>query len=300
MDRSYKDARFLRFDYAAPAFNNLSAMFGHANVDAANKKSGIDFFGSTVEEIDGNDSYLFGYGGGFGDFHRATRLFDGRTAATPARCESNSVTTSKAYTCDFADYDPQIMFSVLSGSYFGDWSLNNSLLRAPLAADNYGLSCLWGVNGDPSFIDAWFFHRMGLGDSLGECLLLSQNNRDTYIAYKASDGDIPLSLMGDPTLRVFVCKPPSTLVGSSSGSSVTLTWLASPSATIVGYHIYRDNNGTFERLTTAPINALTYTDAGLSSGTYKYMLRAVELKTSGSGSFHNASQGIFVDITVNE
>ena len=300
IDTSFRSALFLRDDYAAPAFNNLAAMFGHANVDASNKKSGIDFFGSTVASI-GGDSYLFGYGTGPGNVTRAIELFDGRTAATPARCRSNSTTTNRAYTCDFADYDPQIMFSVLFGSYFGDWSLNNSLLRAPLAADNYGLSCLWGVNGDPSFIDAWFFHRMGLGDSLGECLLLSQNNRDTYIAYKASDGDVPLSLMGDPTLRVFVCKPPSTFAGSSSGSSVTLTWLASPSANIVGYHIYRENNnGTFERLTTAPINALTYTDTGLSSGTYKYMLRAVELKTSGSGSFHNASQGIFVDITVNE
>ena len=184
-DRSYEDALFLRRDYAALAFNNLSAMFGHTNVDAANKKSGIDFFGSTVASI-GNDSYLFGYGGGFGDFHRATRLFDGRTAATPARCLSNSVTTSKAFTCDFADYDPQIMFSVLFGSYFGDWSIDNSLLRAPLAADNHGLSCLWSANGHPSLIDGWFFHRMGLGDSLGECLLLSQNNRDTYMAAYAS------------------------------------------------------------------------------------------------------------------
>ncbi|MGF1449368.1 MAG: hypothetical protein ACFB20_08130, partial [Opitutales bacterium] len=275
--------------------NNLSAMFGHGNVDASNK-NGADFFGSTIASI-GGESYLFGYGTGAVSAVRANRLFNGRTAATPSRCSSNSTTTSFGYTCDFADYDPQIMFTALFGSYFGDWSINNSLLRAPLAADTYGLSCLWGSNG--SFIDPWVFHRMGLGYSLGECLLLSQNNRDTYIGSRGGDGDIHLNLMGDPTLRVFVCEPASGLSGSPSGSSATLTWVASPNTDIVGYHVYRDNNGTFERLTSSPINTLNYTDTGLSSGAHKFMVRAIALKRTGSGSFYNASQGIFTTVTIN-
>lgn len=293
IDISYNKAQFLRSGYSSTAFNNLSAMFGHSNIDASNK-NGADLFGSTVESI-GGDSYLFGYGAGPGSATGAGSLFNGRTTDTPNQC--GNPTTNWGTTCDFADYDPQIMFTVLFGSYFGDWSINNSLLRAPLAADTYGLSCLWGSNG--SFIDPWIFHRVGLGYSLGECLLLSQNNRDTYFGASGGNGDVPLSLMGDPTLNIFTCLPASNLSGNANGSSVTLTWAASAGENVVGYHVYREVNDTFERLTSSPINGLTFTDEGLSPGAYKYMVRAVELKTSGSGSFYNASQGIFEELTIN-
>lgn len=295
IDASFRNALFLRGGYGSTAFNNFSAMFGYPNIDASNKH-GADFFGSTVASI-GGDSYLFGYGTGAGSAVRANRLFNGRTAATPSRCRSDSTTSSLGYTCDFADYDPQIMFTALFGSYFGDWSINNSLLRAPLAADTYGLSCLWGSNG--FFADPWIFNRMGLGYSLGECLVLSQNNRSTYLGRSGGRGRVNLNLMGDPTLRLFICEPASGLSVSPNGSSATLTWVASPNADIVGYHVYRDNNGTFERLTSAPINTPTYEDSGLSSGAYKYMVRAIALKRTGSGSFYNASQGIFTTVTIN-
>ncbi|WP_309386266.1 LamG-like jellyroll fold domain-containing protein [Cerasicoccus frondis] len=295
MDESYSQGQFLIRDYAAPAFNNLSAMFGHQNVDASNRNN-ADYFGSTISALAG-DSYLFGYGAGPGGPTSAGRLFSDRSAATPARCASNSTSTKNGYTCDFADYDPQIMFSVLFGSYFGDWSINNSLLRAPIAADSYGLCSLWASNG--SFTNAWIFHRMGIGYNFGDCLLLSQNNRGLFGNAYAQVGQIPLALMGDPTLKPFVCDPIDGLSSLVTGNDIELSWNASTNPNLVGYHVYRDNNGTFERLTTAPLSTTIYNDIDLDAGSYQYMVRAIELRTTGSGSFFNASQGVFEDVTIN-
>ena len=291
---------FLHNDLAANAFNNFSALFGHENVEASNK-DGADFFGSSVANL-GGQSYLFGYGAGAGHINRADQLFNGRTAATPARCRSNSTSSPNAYTCDFADYDPQVVFTALYGSYFGDWMLQNSLLRAPLGGETYGLACLWGYTGSGQ--DGWFFHGLGAGESLGEGLLLSQNNRSTYLSFGANPkgkhhpGDTVIALMGDPTLRVFVCPPPTGLSATVEYDAVTLSWAASPADQRLGYHLYRKIDGTYQRLNEDLIAGTSYRDADLAAGTHAYQVRAVERRTTGSGSFLNASQGAFVEATV--
>lgn len=62
-------------------------------------------------------------------------------------------------------------------------------------------------------------------------------------------------------------------------SIVSLTWQASPSAHVVGYHIYRKeaNEATYSRLTTAAITTLEYSDTTASYGaSYTYTIVALD------------------------
>ena len=104
--------------------------------------------------------------------------------------------------------------------------------------------------------------------------------------------------MGDPTLRVFVCPPPTDLTAEVDGTAVTLSWTASPADERLGYHLYRKIDGTYQRLNEDLIAGTSYRDADLAAGTHAYQVRAVERRTTGSGSFLNASQGVFVEAVV--
>ena len=95
----------------------------------------LDWFSTLATQ-----SYLWGYGCGGGSFTGAGGV--GSTA-------------------DFAATDTQVVFTMLFGSYFGDWDTTDNFLRAPLATSTYGLSDAWA--GRP----AWYFHPMGLGETLG-------------------------------------------------------------------------------------------------------------------------------------
>ena len=73
-------------------------------------------------------------------------------------------------TSDFAANDPQVVFTMLFGSYFGDWDSQDNFLRAALATPTYTLACVWA--GRPY----WYFHHMGLGETIGFSARVSQNN----------------------------------------------------------------------------------------------------------------------------
>ena len=62
---------------------------------------------------------------------------------------------------------------------------------------------------------------------------------------------------------------------------------------VAGYYVYRaaTASGPFTRLTTGLLSATSYTNPLVSSNIY--MVRAVNLEVSASGSYSNASQGIF-------
>ena len=62
---------------------------------------------------------------------------------------------------------------------------------------------------------------------------------------------------------------------------------------MLGYHVYRAPTaaGPFVRLNSGLVNTTNYTDPVIAR--CAYMVRAVKLEVSGSGSYYNASQGIF-------
>src|SRR5262249_38539132 len=109
---------------------------------------------------------------------------------------------------------------------------------------------------------------------------------------------IHIALMGDPTLRMHVVAPPANLISTTNGAAVNLTWTFS-SDPVLGYYVYSSPslNGPFTRLTTTPVAATNYADATSPAGS-TYMVRAVKLETSASGSYYNLSQGAFLNSIV--
>jgi hypothetical protein len=240
--------------FAVCGWRNFAPFFGATNT----------FSGDWLTTL-ATQSYLWGYGCGGGQYTSASGV--GTTA-------------------EFAASDPQVVFTMLFGSYFGDWDSQNNFLRAPLATPTYTLTCAWA--GRPY----WEFHHMALGETIGFSAQVSQNNFITYSADVALQW-VHIALMGDPTLRMHPVAPLSSLtVSTNISGGVTLSWNASSDA-VAGYHVYRAPTvaGPFTRLTSALLTATNYTDTLVSSNVY--MVRAVKLEVSASGSYYNPSQGIF-------
>ena len=183
----------------------------------------------------------------------------------------------------------QAVFSFDFGSFIGDWDFSNSTLRGSLAeSDGFGLASAWGA------LPQWRVHRMGLGGTIGESLLLSQNST---LYGNGSDGvfsSVDISLMGDPTLRQDVIEPVSNVVATSDAGGNVITWQASAESGIDGYYVYRatDANGPWTRLNTSVTASTFYTDTTATSvDGYYYMVRADKLTITPSGSYYNLSLG---------
>jgi len=87
--------------------------------------------------------------------------------------------------------------------------------------------------------------------------------------------------------------PPSN-VTATAGNGLALTWTGSSDTAIKGYNVYRsaNANGPFTRLNSSLLGATTFTDtAPLANGIY--MVRAVKLESTPSGTYYNPSQGAF-------
>lgn len=196
-------------------------------------------------------------------------------AACPGHFDAcEDVVTTK----DLAARPPRALFTLLYGSYFGDWDHEDDLLRAVLATP-YGLTSGWG---NP----AWYLYPLGLGEPVGEAARVSQ--RATPLAH--------LALLGDPTLRLQVVLPPSALEATATpGGAVALRWAPSSEA-LAGYRLYRSlgQGKPFELVAKAPPGVTTLVDAAPGEPLpARYMVRAVRLEVTPSGSFFNASQGAF-------
>jgi|GEM_PF-997690 len=189
------------------------------------------------------------------------------------------------------------VFNQVFGSWFADWDLADNLLRAFIADKNNGLVSFWA--GFPQ----WKTYRMALGETIGDSVRLSQNidaNLSYTPTYKWSGGGsnnstpgIQMALMGDPTLRLHTVKPPSNVVVSGS----TVSWTPSTDAGVIGYHVYRADSvlSPFVKITSSMVNGTSFTDPSGFGGSTRYMVRAVKLQSSGSGSYYNASQGAASD-----
>jgi hypothetical protein len=195
---------------------------------------------------------------------------------------------------DFVQMDIQTHFVMLLGSWIGDWDETDNLMRAVLATPTYGLACVYA--GRPH----WFFHYMGIGETLGYCARLTQNNHAGGLYRNQTNnfaGYVHIELLGDPTLRLQVVAPPSRLRAVSTGSGIQLSWSASADE-VAGYHVYRATNpaGPFIRLTPSLIPITSFPDSTQAPGGSTYMVRAVKLQGSPSGSYFNASQGAFTTV----
>ena len=244
------------------AWKNFDAMTGRDNIIEGN------FF----EDLK-DTNYLLAYGSGPGTYTSATDVGN---------------------TQDFTEKKPNAIFSMLFGSYFGDWDNEDNFLRAPLASEGNILTSAWVGRGH------WTLHPMTLGATIGQCLTKTQNNRTLYgpaaFDFFGYNGGIFLSLHGDPTLRLHQVAPPDGFNASfeEPEQKVLLTWEASPDSDVIGYHLFKTQSlqEPFERITEEPINQTGYFDNDLTVGGFYYMVRAVKYEETPSGSYYNLSQGI--------
>ena len=152
---------------------------------------------------------------------------------------------------------------------------------------------------------------MGLGETIGQVTMLNQNNTATTALYETQDhstsrGQIHVALLGDPTLRLHVVKPPSTVSASASGATVSVSWTASTDSGLQGYNIYRafSKSGPFKKVNTSLVTGTSFSDTSVPKGLHTYMVRAVKKEGSvsgenmGSGTYLNMSQGAFTSSPV--
>lgn len=187
--------------------------------------------------------------------------------------------------------EPKIAFLNLFGSYFVDFHYPDNFMRAFLATPTYGLATMWfkPVPIDRIGLD---FESTGLGDTIGSGFI-----RSMHSSTQNGSANMFVTLLGDPTLRVHLLAPPS-LLKHESGTHVALRWSASPESG-VGYYVYRSTNqleGPWVRLTPQPLVEPNFTDFSTPPGPKVYQVRAAKLTHTGSGSFTNLSQGIFVGV----
>lgn len=243
--------------FASSGWRNLSTMVGRDSVKE------VDWF-TTLS----SNPYLWAYGTGGGHDQGAGGIGN---------------------TNDFATKGSKALFTMLFGSYFGDWNTTNNFLRAPLATE-YGLSCAW--SGRPY----WHFYPMAMGEALGYCARKSQNNNGD-LAFNNNQHLVHIALMGDPTLRLYPVMPPSgslIVTTNNVSNSATLTWNKSDDTDFDGYIIYRKNKeaDTYKQLVVLPSSDVTYTDTTPLDSTNYYFVHAYRLENSPSGSYYNLSLGV--------
>ena len=215
-----------------------------------------------------NNNYLWAYGTGGGWYSGASGIVN---------------------TSEFAANNYKSTFSMLFGSYFGDWDSADNLMRANLASGKT-LSCSW--SGRPYI----YYHPLAMGENLGYCIQKTQNNNSTYFSSTLNTFKrwIHIAQLGDPSLRAKYISPPNNLTCSTNANgSVDLSW--SPSIeSVIGYHVYRrlPNVSSWSLVDAAIISGTTYNDNSIvNGGTFIYMVRAVDTLRTASGKYFNQSLG---------
>jgi hypothetical protein len=266
--------------FGAVGFRTFAALFGPNNVTAANVEDLAPPGERWISRLTAQD-WLWVYGSGGGSNTSMSGL--------GLHGQYHDV-----WSVDFVDLRARGMFYLMLGSWLVDWNQRDNIMRAALAAPDYGLAAAW--SGRPHL----FFQHMAMGETLGYGIRLSQNNTSLYTnQVNEETRGIHVALLGDPTLRLHVVAPATGLSAAGGGGVPVLTWTASPDAD-AGYHVYRaaSADGPFMRVTNLPITATTFTDSSAPVGDYTYMVRAVRHELSGSGSYFNPSQGIFIQAAV--
>jgi hypothetical protein len=257
------------FTFGASGWRNFSPFFGYDSI------KNVDWF-TTLS----TDTYLWAYGCGGGWYQGAGGIGN---------------------TSQFASTNVNAIFTMLFGSYFGDWDSQDNFLRAGLCSSPSVLTCCWA--GRPQ----WYLHQMALGEPISFSTMLSQNNYTTYIPnfiftqYPnggiATYGNLLVhtALMGDPTLRMFmgtVPAPTNLSVIQPAGGQVEINWQAPSQKENYVYNVFvsDSSNGPFTKINTDLIADTSFKDQNLKrDGSYHYMVRAYELQNTPSGSFYNPS-----------
>jgi hypothetical protein len=241
----------------------LSSVVGRENLEEG------DFLETLTES-----PYLFGFGSGAGNYSRAQGV---------------------AKTQQFAEMEIKGVFLMLFGSYFGDFDSTDNLLRASIAGEGNALTAVWA--GRP----VHRHHAMGIGHTVGFAVRHTQNAREMMVS-NYNTRKVHVALLGDPTLRAFPFQSggPVSAVSDGEQGEVALSWEVSSATDVVGYHVYRSDSedGPFVRITVDPTPENMYQDRVEAEGQWWWMVRAIRVEETASGSFFNPSAGQIASLEV--
>lgn len=252
--------------FAQNGFRNFAPLLGRKSVNVGEYKNGLT-----------NDSHLWSYGAGPGYYDSAEDIAD---------------------TGDFVRDTFNGVFTMLFGSFFGDWDSKNNLMRSALASKGNLLNVAWA--GRPN----WHFHPMALGATIGYSTRITQNNvninnQQPPYTQGGFAGGIHVALMGDPTLTMHNHTSPGELshevltqVGGSGGHA-RLSWDSLRQAD--GYAVYRWDTSLkrYRKIHSGFLEDNTYTDKNPRKDTHSYMVRAMKRQSTPSGTYQAMSQGVF-------
>lgn len=265
-----------REGFASTGWRNFGALLGKENTFALNWPQTLS-----------TDTYLWAYGCGAGYYTSAGHIGD---------------------TKYFATTPVNAVFTMLFGSYFGDYDCENDLLRAALASSPSVLTCSWA--GRPP----WYLHHMAFGFPIGYSAALSQNNDFFYLSniyylfglnggqYASIKGrrGVHAALMGDPTLRMYMndVPPPKNLMAvKQDNESLLLTWNPPDDDPMNRYRVYiaAQQGDAFVPLTKGSIKENYYQTDTKLTGREIFLVKTVRLQTVNTGSFYNTSRGALIN-----
>lgn len=262
--------------YAASGYRNFAALVGMENIVAANTAVEARAAERWITRLS-SDDYLWAWASGAG----SDTSIGGAGTHPPY---------SDVWASDLLQLKAKGTFYMMMGSWLADWSKPDNIMRTALAAPDYGLTASW--SGRPHH----FYHHMGIGETIGYGIRVSQNNSGLYQnQVQRQLRGIHIALLGDPTLRLHQLAPPRDLQVQPAAGAVTLQWKPSPDR-VSGYHVYRGTGpyGPFTRITSEIVGDTRFTDTQPDPGQTNYQVKAVALQSGPSGSYVNASQGITV------
>ena len=203
----------------------------------------------------------------------------------------------RAYSEEYAAQDQ----NGIMGNYFGsraiDWFAENNIMRSALASEPSFLISFWGCR------PYWILHHMGMGYTIGYSQWITQNNEGVY----ANNGkekhfrQVHITLMGDPTLRLFPKKSPENVIASydpnGTNGNVTITWDAREGEKYSIYHS-KELDGEFVKVANEleGVNEFIHTNYDEDKG--YYFIRSTSLEKVNSGSYFNESAGTWAQLVL--
>jgi hypothetical protein len=259
-ERALIDNNFSGFNLASTGYANFASIIGSDSTF-----DNRDYF--TAQKSGG---YLWSYGCGAGSF-----------------TSCNGIGNTNSFVNDSFDN----VFTILAGSFFGDWDVQNNFLRAPLAAKS--LASFWGG------IPKWYVHHMALGERIGKGAKITQNNSGFYFTgnFNASANSMHIALMGDPTLTIRNLPPLQNLQAISENKQVKLYWNSAALNQQYAVYVVDTVKHVYNRVNEQIITDTFYTDVNNHySGNYLYAVKPIRLETTASGSFYKVGGAAFARV----
>ncbi len=244
--------------FASGGFRNFCPQFKDSIVEAD--------YRTTMK----NQSYLMSYGCGAGTYTGCSGV---------------------ASSYDFVSDSLLNPFTMMFGSYFGDWDNQDNMLRAPLASKGWGLANVW--SGRPY----WMLHECALGLPLGAATLTSVNSYYFYNAAAFQSG-VHTALMGDPTLTLYPLASLSNAQAIAKCTDVVrFRWdLHSDNVDSV---IIEENIGGVWKLVGRAVGSDTSFSKKTTVGAHLYSIRPLKLMSSASGTWWQLGARVYAKVSVN-